>query len=219
MAGSGLGETPRERLLGRGPKSLTDGELFSLIVQTDTEIATDLRERVGGLGRLHQVRRNLRHRKGFDDDRAAVTLALAELSCRMARSRVEGRPQFKRPYALAEYLRQRYARGDQEILGALFLDLRGYLIHEQEMFRGTMTRTSVEPRALLREALAWKAPQFAIFHSHPSGDPTPTPEDVGFTKRLADAGDVIGVRLIDHLILGESGSWVSLMGSGGHVDR
>ena len=207
----GVGESPRERLLQRGPKALTDGELFSLVLRTDTETATGLLERLGGLERLNQARRNLRRRKGFTDSRAVSTLALVELSCRMARSRVEGRPQFERPYALAEYLRQRYSEGDQEMLGALFLDLRGFLIHEEEMFRGTLTRTSVEPRALLREALAWKAPQFAIFHTHPTGDPTPTAEDLAFTKRLANAGDVIGVRLVDHLILGKAGSWRSLM--------
>ena len=215
MAGrSGVGETPQERLLVRGPKALTDGELFSIVLRTKPEEATRLLDRLGGLGRLSEARRNLRRRKGFTESRAVSALALVELSCRMSRTRVEDRPQFERPYALAEYLRQRYAEGDQEVMGALFLNLRGYLIHEMEVFRGTMTRTSVEPRALLREALEWCAPQFVIFHVHPSGDPTPSAEDLGFTKRLADAADVIGVRLMDHLILGDAGSWVSLMRSG-----
>jgi DNA repair protein RadC len=95
-------------------------------------------------------------------------------------------------------------------MGALFLDTRNRLLAESEVYRGTLNRAAVEPRGLLKEALLRGAAGLVLFHTHPSGDPSPSAEDLAFTRRLAEAGELVGVRLVDHLILGSAGRWVSL---------
>jgi DNA repair protein RadC len=95
-------------------------------------------------------------------------------------------------------------------MGALFLDIRSRLLGEREIYRGTLDRTAVEPREILRESLLRGAAGVIVFHTHPSGDPSPSQEDFAFTRRLRDAGDVLGVRLVDHLVLGSQERWVSL---------
>jgi len=119
------------------------------------------------------------------------------------------------PDAVARYLLLRYAERDQEVMGALFLDLRNRLLGEAELYRGTMARASVEPRAFLKQALLRSAAGILLFHTHPSGDPSPSAEDLAFTRRLSDAADLLGLRLLDHVVLGGGHRWVSLRKRGG----
>lgn len=100
-------------------------------------------------------------------------------------------------------------------MGALFLDTRNRLIQDNEIFRGTLNRAAVEPRAILKQGLLRNAAGFVLFHTHPSGDPSPSAEDLAFTRRMANAGEVVGLRLVDHLIIGGGGRWVSLKKRGG----
>ncbi len=95
-------------------------------------------------------------------------------------------------------------------MGALYLDTRNRLLAERELYRGTVNRAAVEPRAILKEGLLHGACGMVVFHTHPSGDPSPSPEDLAFTRRLSEGGELVGVRLVDHLILGGVGRWVSL---------
>ncbi len=95
-------------------------------------------------------------------------------------------------------------------MGALYLDTRNRLLAEHEFFRGTLSRAAVEPRAILKHGLLCDAAGFLLFHTHPSGDPSPSAEDLAFTRRIAEAGELVGVRLVDHLILGSGERWVSL---------
>lgn len=97
----------------------------------------------------------------------------------------------------------------QEVMGALYLDSRNRAIAHTIAFVGTLTRASVEPRQLLATGLLVNAAGLILFHNHPSGDPSPSAEDLAFTKRMAKAGEHVGIRLLDHLILGE-GTHVSL---------
>ncbi len=115
-----------------------------------------------------------------------------------------------RPETVANYLNLRYASPDQEVLGALFLDLRHRMIGEKELFRGTLSRAAAEPRAVLREALMRGAAALVLFHTHPNGEPVPSNEDVAFTQRMVGAGEAVGVRLVDHVILGADGRWLSM---------
>ena len=137
-------------------------------------------------------------------------LAAVELARRLARARLPDREPLSHPQAVARYLCLRYALGEQEVMGALFLDTRNRLIDEREIFRGTLSRAAVEPRALLKQGLLRDAAALILFHTHPSGDPSPSPEDLAFTRRMGEAGEVVGIRLVDHLIVGSGSRWVSL---------
>ncbi|MGB6640460.1 MAG: JAB domain-containing protein, partial [Thermoanaerobaculia bacterium] len=119
------------------------------------------------------------------------------------------------PEAVATFLALRYGLQGQEVMGALFLDTRNRLIQDNEIFRGTLNRAAVEPRAILKQGLLRNAAGFVLFHTHPSGDPSPSAEDLAFTRRMANAGEVVGLRLVDHLIIGGGGRWVSLKKRGG----
>ena len=114
------------------------------------------------------------------------------------------------PDAVARYLSMRYGCPDQEVMGALFLDARQRLLGESEHFRGTLSRAAVEPRPILKEGLLQGAAALLLFHTHPSGDPSPSAEDLAFTRRMSKAGEVVGIRLLDHLILGSGSRWLSL---------
>jgi len=119
------------------------------------------------------------------------------------------------PGAVARYLAIQFASPGQEIMGALFLDTRNRLIGEQEIYRGTLNRAAVEPRALLKEGILRDAAGFVLFHTHPSGDPSPSAEDLAFTRRIAQSGELLGLRLVDHLIVGSGDAWISLRQRGG----
>ena len=128
----------------------------------------------------------------------------------MAWAEIPERELVERPEVTANYLAIRYGSSDQEIMGAIFLDARNRVISEREIFRGTMVRTAVEPRPVIREAILISAASIILFHTHPSGNPEPSAEDMGFTRRLSKAADIMNIKLVDHLILGARGRWVSL---------
>src|SRR5207237_4955703 len=122
-----------------------------------------------------------------------------------------------------EYLRRTHADGAQERTGALYLNARNRLLRDDpEIYRGTLDRAVVEPRELLKRALLSNAAALIVYHNHPSGDPSPSREDREFTRRLASAADLVGLRLLDHVVVGREGC-VSfreaglLQGSGLHL--
>ncbi|HEY4573159.1 MAG TPA: DNA repair protein RadC [Thermoanaerobaculia bacterium] len=210
------GERPRERLLRQGGSSLADSELLAVLLRTGRrgvsaiQMAMDVLRETGGLSGLltatpHSLRRN-----GLGNAKAASLLAAVELGRRLAREQLLDREPLSRPVDVARYLALRYHTSDQEVMGALFLDARSLLLGEREMFRGTLSRISVEPREILRECLQRGASSIYLFHTHPSGDPEPSAEDLLFTRRMAEAAEIVGLRLVDHVVLGHRGRWVSL---------
>jgi DNA repair protein RadC len=100
-------------------------------------------------------------------------------------------------------------------MGALFLSARRRLLGDKELYRGTMHRAAVEPREILKECLLRRARSFVLFHTHPSGDPTPSIQDLEFTQRMVQASRIMGIAMIDHLVLGATGEWVSMQELGG----
>ncbi|MEM8963398.1 MAG: DNA repair protein RadC [Acidobacteriota bacterium] len=209
-------DRPRERLLRAGGAALTDVELVAVLLRTGRRgcsalsLARALLDDLGGLMALATAEETRLRRAGMGDAKCATLMAAGEIGRRLARARVPMRRPVDQPDAVARYLLLRYGRLDQEVMGALFVDVRNRLLGESELFRGTLHRAAVEPRAVLKEALARNASGVVLFHNHPSGDPTPSHEDLAFTQRMATAGEVVGVRLVDHLILGDAGRWVSL---------
>lgn len=209
-------DRPRERLLRKGGRALSDAELLAVLLRTGRpgrsalEMADDLLEERGGLAGLLASERATLRREGLGDAKVATLLAACELGRRLARSRVANHSVLDRPAAVAAYLAIRYGSLDQEVLGALYLDPRHRLIAESEHFRGTFSKASVEPRAILKEGLLRSASGMMLFHNHPSGNTKPSFDDIEFTGRMAQAGELVGIRLVDHLILGRGGQWLSL---------
>lgn len=209
-------ERPRERLLRHGGSALSDAELMAVLLRTGRrgvsvlEIARELLREWGSLTGLLGASLPSLRRQGLGEAKAASLLAALELGRRLARSNIPRRRPMARPAAVASYLLLRYATQDQEVMGALFLDSRNQLLSETEVFRGTMNRAAAEPRAILKEAILRGATGVLLFHTHPSGDPAPSAEDLLFTRHMAQAGEVLGIRLVDHLILGTGGRWLSL---------
>ena len=152
--------------------------------------------------------------EGVDAESATLLLSALELGRRLAMAEVPRVRPLDKPAAVATYLALRYLRRDQEVMGVLYLDRRQRLLRDEEVFRGTLTRAAVEPRPVLRDALRFGAASVILFHTHPSGDPSPSFEDLAFTRRMARAGEVVGVELLDHLVVAGVGRWVSLREEG-----
>jgi len=214
-------ERPRERLLARGCEALSDAELLAVLLRTGRpgtsalSFARRLLEEAGGLiGLAGSDPRSLR-RPGLGPAKAASVLAAIEVGRRLARSELPQRQPLSRPAQVARYLDLRYGHLGQEVMGALYCDARHRLLSERELFRGTLHRAAVEPREVLKEGLLRGAAAVVLFHTHPSGDPAPSREDLLFTRRMARAGEVIGLHLVDHLVVGRGGAWVSLRERGG----
>jgi DNA repair protein RadC len=214
-------ERPRERILTHGPEGLTESELVGILLRTGrrgrsaVELAREFLAKSGGLAALSEQRLYEIECAGMGPAKRAALLAALEIGRRLARAELPERYSLDRPQSVARYLGLRHLVPGQEVMGALYLDSRNRLLHDGEVFRGTLTRAAVEPRPLLRIALAKSAAGMILFHTHPSGDPSPSVEDLAFTRRIDAACDVVGLRLLDHLILGNGGRWLSLRQRGG----
>ncbi|MEM9553731.1 MAG: DNA repair protein RadC [Acidobacteriota bacterium] len=214
-------DRPRERLLRGGGGALSDAELIAVFLRTGKpgQSAVDmareiLAEHGGGVVGLLDADKSSLVRFGLGSAKAATVLAAVELGRRLAHQSLPQENPLDSPHDVARYLHMRYGGRGQEIMGALFLDVRNRVVAEAETFRGTLTRAAVEPRAILTEALQRRATSIILFHTHPSGDPSPSAEDLQFTDRLRKGGDLLGIRLLDHVILGDAGRWVSLQRRG-----
>lgn len=214
-------ERPRERLLRNGAQVLSDAELLAVLLRggrpgaSVLDVARELLAASGGLAGLSTASPRSLRRNGVAGVKVATLLAAVEVACRIAQAGVPNREPLSKPANVARYVALRYGRLDQEVLGALYVDARHRLMAERELYRGTLHRASVEPRAILREALLCGAAGVVLWHTHPSGDPSPSREDLAFTRRMDRAGELLGVALVDHMVIGDGGRFVSLKERGG----
>jgi len=210
-------ERPRERLLSQGSSALSDAELIAVLLRTGSvgrsayQMAMELLQEVDGLPGLLGVSPRALRRHGLGPAKSASLLAAVELARRLAREEVPERAPVRRPGDVVRYLILRYHQRDQEVMGAVFLDARNRLLGDCELYRGTLHRAAVEPREILKECLLRGAAGVVLFHTHPSGDPSPSTEDMLFTRRMETATEVVGVVLVDHLVVGPAGRWKSLL--------
>jgi DNA repair protein RadC len=207
-------DRPRERLARLGPAALSNRELLALLVGTGTRqgSALDVGERLaaGGLrGLAGRSLPELEGQHGLGRAKATRVLAALELGARLASEGRAPAVSFKTPEASARYLLPRYASRPVETFGLLALDVRHRLRHEAVISVGCLTSSLVHPREVFQQAVVWRAAALILFHNHPSGDPEPSTEDVSITRRLASAGTLMGIEVLDHLVLGAA-RWVSL---------
>jgi len=202
-------DSPEDLILRAGAETLSDQELLAALLGVDVTSAERLLELQGGkLGRLFSAESGAV--LSLSPVRRARFLAARELACRLAEARVPESDPLKRPEDLARYLNLRYSLRDQEILGALFLSSSGKVLLHCEIYRGAFSRTCAEPREILKQALLVGAASIILFHNHPGGDPAPSLEDHAFTQLFARAATLLGIPLLDHLILGSAGRWISM---------
>jgi DNA repair protein RadC len=206
-------ERPRERLARAGPSALSSEELLALLLGSGGrgESALDCARRIlsahGGLtGLAGMTGSELARERGVGRARASTIEAAIEVGRRLATETVSTRDLLNEPALVKDYLRRTRGDGTQERTGALYLNARNRLLRDDpEIYRGTLDRAVVEPRELLKRALLSNAAALIVYHNHPSGDPSPSREDREFTRRLASAADLVGLRLLDHVVVGRDG--------------
>ena len=202
-------DRPREKLQRFGVAALGDNELVAVIVGSGSracgalELANRVLERAGGLHALVRLAPDDLCIPGIGAARAAQIVAAVELGRRtLIRTALE-RPQYQTPQQLAGYLLPQYGAASVEQFGVVMLDTKHRLIRVKVVAIGSLDAAIVYPREVFREATAASAAAVVLFHNHPSGDPTPSSDDLLLTRRMLRAGDIMGIDVIDHLILAD----------------
>lgn len=205
-------DRPYEKCLARGPAALSDAELLAVVIRTGTvgETACQLAGRIlsipgyqglSGFARIPAER--LLMLKGIGRVKAVQLKCIGELAARMAKASAGKRLCFGSSSTIADYFMEELRREEQEQLIALYLNTKNRLLKERLLFKGTVNSSLVSPREIFVEALEVHAVHLILVHNHPSGDPTPSREDIRVTERIRMAGELLGIQLLDHVIIGD----------------
>ncbi len=200
---------PREKLLARGPAALSDAELLALVLRTGVTglpvlaLAQQLIDDFGGLsGLLHTDASDLKRVRGLGGNaKRAELLAVLELARRAIGERLRERAALGSPDAVKQYLQLHLGQRTHEVFAVMFLDTQNRLITLEELFRGTLTQTSVYPREVAVRALHHHAAAVVLAHNHPSGAVQPSRADEALTQSLKAALALLDVRVLDHIIV------------------
>ena len=212
-------ERPYEKAAIHGAESLSDAELLAVILRSGTKDATarDLAEQILKLGNpdglpglLHHSLADYQEIRGIGSVKAVQLFCIGELSKRIWKSaKVTSELICRNPAVIAEYFMEEMRHKEQEFLKMLILNTKNVLMKDIDISKGTVNASLATPREIFIEALKYRATSVILLHNHPSGDPTPSNDDCLFTKRVAEAGKMIGISLLDHIIIGDN-SYVSL---------
>jgi len=205
-------ERPREKLLAKGADALSDAELLAIFLRTGVsgksavDLARGLLARCGSLATLCAAsERDLCELPGMGRAKVAQLQAVLELARRALREKISSGAALSSPAAVRDYLRLRLQALPHEVFVALFLDAQNRVIEIEELFRGTLTQTSVYPREVVKRALARNAGAVIFAHNHPSGVAEPSHADETLTQALKQALALIDVRVLDHFIVAGAG--------------
>ena len=203
-----LDARPREKLLARGPGALSNAELLALLLRSGLpgknalQMGQELLDTFGGLaGLLHTGPEALKSIKGMGPAKRAELVAVLELARRALAEQLKEKTLFDTPQAVRDYLQLQLGSRPHEIFAVLFMDSQHRLIVLEEMFRGTLTQTSVYPREVVVRALALNAASVVLAHNHPSGTTTPSRADEALTQTLKAALALVDVRVLDHFVV------------------
>jgi len=213
-------ERPRERLLKFGPGSLSNQDLLAILLRTGTKnesvlkVSNELLLKFDGLRLLMNASvEEISNIKGIGEAKAVQLIAAFELGKRINRLQYDERFMIKSPDDCAEYMMDEMRFLEQEHFVCLYLNTKNQVIARETIFKGSLNASIVHPREVFKEAFRRSASSIICLHNHPSGDPTPSREDIEVTKRLVECGKIIGIELLDHIIIGEH-KYVSLKEKG-----
>ncbi len=205
---------PRERLARLGLAAMSDVELLAMVLghgaarRSAQQLAHTLLDAASGPhGLMRMTRDEFCRLPGIGAAQASRVLAGIELGRRTLTRRSAERPQFRTAKETAVHLLPRYGAHPVERFGALLVDTKHRLLRAHIISEGSLDSSIAHPREVFRAAVAGGAAGVIVFHNHPSGDPTPSPNDHQLTQRLAKAGAIIGVVLVDHIVLADGGYW------------
>ena len=209
-----VSEQPYEKCMKYGEQALSDAELLAVIIRTGTqgESAVALAQRVlsefhfpeGILGLLRTSIPELCKIKGIGTVKAVQLKCIGELSKRIAKAGFGVQPVFSEPEDIAAYYMEQMRHEAREQVVVMMLNSKNRLLHEQVISTGTVNFSLVSPREIFIEALRYQAVAICLVHNHPSGDPAPSKEDVLITRRMREAGELLGIYLLDHVIIGDN---------------
>lgn len=206
-------DKPYEKCIAYGAAVLSDAELLSVILRTGAkgmpalELARDILASAYGdegiLG-LHKLTvPELMKIRGVGKVKAIQIQCILELSRRLSKKRAEEALHFHDPSTIAAYYMEDFRHSDQEQMNLMMLNTKNRLLGEQMISKGTANASIISPREIFLQALRFHAVSIILVHNHPSGDPTPSREDIAFTKRVREAGLILGIELLDHVIIGD----------------
>lgn len=220
MKGIAPYDRPRERLDRVGPSALGDHELLAIVLghgdrrRSAVDVANEVLESAGGVhGLARATADELRRITGIGAARAAQVLAAVELGRRTLVRAPRSRPQFTTPREVAAYLMPQFGSCAVEQFGVVLLDVKHRVLKTRLLSVGSLDASVVHPREVFRTAVVGGAAAVVLFHNHPSGDVTPSREDVDLTRRLVAAGELMGITVLDHVILADT-RYLSLRESG-----
>ena len=207
-------ERPYEKCLKHGATHLSDTELLAVLLRTgikginSLELAQNILQTTSGessILNIHQLTlQKLKKMKGIGTVKAIQIICLSELAKRLAKASAKDLLSYQSPSTIAQYYMEELRHETQEHMKLLMLNSKSMLIGESDISKGTVNASLITPRELFIEALQKNAVTIVILHNHPSGDPTPSQEDIFTTKRIKNAGDLIGIELLDQIIIGNN---------------
>lgn len=215
------GERPKEKLLRYGAESLSNPELLAIILRTGTKgknvlnLSQKIITELDGLnGILNASMKEMTKIKGVKEAKASQILAIAELFKRFNTYKSFNKiKRINSPKDVANMLYGEMGTDNQEVLKLITLNTKNEVVKIKDIFKGSLNSSLVHPREIFNEAIKNSAASIIICHNHPSGDPTPSSEDINFTTRINESGKIIGINLIDHIIIGRN-NYVSLKEKG-----
>ncbi len=211
-------ERPRERLLERGAEALSNAELLAILLRTGvsgmmvTDLARDLLREFSGLAGLARASpQELAQRHGLGPAKAAQLKAALEIGRRLLREETAAREPVRSPEDLVRLVQMEMSVLEQEQLRVFLLDTKNRVMAIRTLYTGSLNQSTVRVAEVFKAAIRENCAAIAIAHNHPSGDPTPSPEDVRVTQAIVEAGKLLDVDVLDHVIVGRGRpSYVSL---------
>lgn len=207
-------DRPYEKCLQLGASSLTDSELLAVILRTGVkgisslelarQILNSQNDEEGILNIHYLTLEKLREIKGIGEVKSIQILCLSELAKRLSKATAKKGLLFNQPETIAAYYMEEMRHQEQEVMKLLMLNTKSNLIGEHMISKGTVNASLVSPREVFIEALEKHAVYIILMHNHPSGDPTPSQSDILLTRRVKEAGSLIGIELLDHIIIGNN---------------